>query len=163
MKISESVKKYSANIPEGLKNNKIFEKILQIEIGFCESTGSESDIIYIDEHFSKNSYIIAPDENGSWITIPKKDFVKVSLRSTEWNYFIYENIDFKELSNDTSVIMYKIYAYKESFSYYCVMACSTYQKDSADTWKVISNIHFQQDSPGFSNEELQNIINMTDQ
>jgi len=50
MKISESVKKYSANIPEGLKNNKIFEKIFQIERGFWESTGSESDIIYIDEH-----------------------------------------------------------------------------------------------------------------
>lgn len=163
MSSSNAGKKYSANVPEILKDNKIFEIIFQTERGFWESTGSESDISYIDEHFSSNGYIIAPDANGSWITIPKKDYVRASLRSIEWSSFIYENIDFKELSDNTSVIMYKITAFDGLNRNYCVMVCSTYQKDSTNTYKVISNIHYQQDSPGFSNEEFQKIIRKTNQ
>lgn len=163
MRSSNAGKKYSANLPTNLIDNSIFKKIFKIERGFWESTGSESDIAYINEHFSSSGYIIAPDANGTWITIPKKDYVKASLRSREWSFFIYKNIDFKMLTDSTALIMYRINTFNGLNNSYCVMVCSTYQMDSTNKWKVISNIHFQQDSPGFSNEEFQNIIKRTNQ
>lgn len=146
------------NIPTGLENNKIFNKLLSIERGFWQSTGRSGASRYIDKYFASKGVIISPSDAGFWITIPKKDYKKLSLESPVWNYCKFKNIGFKQVSSDLAIILYHVIAIADINNPYGVLVCSTYQKNSDGIWKVLSSHHNLPYSPGVDNDELQEMI-----
>lgn len=122
-------------IPNELKENKTFQNILDIELGFWRMPAGGG---HVRRHFSPKGIFIMPSPDGEWVYLDKKGYLESAREDGLAEIFHkVKGIKFTEISRDLAVLSYGITAIYETGRDYRVLACSTYKKNKNGSWQQL--------------------------